>query len=54
MVLFAALRTAVQGVILLAHHAPLIVLGKGAHLQAYTTAQREPSTFMSLQTFDFG
>lgn len=54
MILFAALGTAVQAVILLGHYAPLIFLGKGAHLQQFTMAQRETMALVSLQFFDFG
>jgi hypothetical protein len=54
MVLFAVLGAAIQGVILLAHYAPLIVLGKSVHLQAFTTAQRNAFALLSLQVFDYG
>jgi hypothetical protein len=54
MVLFAALGAAVQGVILLAHYAPLVILGEGAHLAAFTQQQREAAALMSLQLFDYG
>lgn len=54
MILFAALGTAIQAVILLGHYAPLILLGKGAHLEAFNTAQREAAALISLQFFDYG
>jgi hypothetical protein len=54
MILFAAIGTAVQGAILLAHYAPLVFLGKSAHLAAFTVQQREAAALLSLQIFDYG
>jgi hypothetical protein len=54
MVLFAALGAAIQGVILLAHYAPLVFLGKGAWLSAYSTVQLQAAAYMSLRIFDYG
>jgi hypothetical protein len=54
MVLFAAIGAAVQAVILLAHYAPLIFLGKAAYLETLTIAQREAFALLSLQIFDYG
>jgi len=54
MVLFAAVGTAIQGVILLAHYAPLIILGEGAWLSAYSTAQLQAAAYASLIVFDYG
>lgn len=54
MILFAAIGSAIQATILLAHYAPLIVLGDAAHLRQLTMAQRETVAFLSLQVFDYG
>lgn len=54
MVLFAAVGAAIQGVILLAHYAPLVFLGKGDYLSAFTPVQREAAAYLSLQIFDYG
>jgi hypothetical protein len=54
MILFAAVGTAIQGVILLAHYAPLVFLGEGAHLAAFTVQQREAAAYVALQLFDYG
>ena len=54
MVLFAAVGAAIQGVILLAHYAPLVFLGKGAHLSAFTIAQLQVAAYVSLRIFDYG
>jgi hypothetical protein len=54
MILFAAIGAAIQGVILLAHYAPLVFLGRGTHLAAFTQQQREAAAFVALQLFDYG
>ena len=54
MVLFAAIGAAIQGVILLAHYAPLVLLGKGAYLAAFTVEQREAAAYVALHLFDYG
>jgi hypothetical protein len=54
MVLFAAVGAAVQAVILLAHYAPLIFLGKGAYLTVFTSAQLQAAAYLSLRIFDYG
>lgn len=54
MILFAVVGTAVQGVILLAHYAPLVLLGGGTHLAAFTPQQREGAALLALQLFDYG
>lgn len=53
-ILFGAVGSAIQGVILLAHYAPLIMLGKGAAAEAFSTAQREAFAYLALQVFDYG
>ena len=54
MVLFSAVGTAVEGVSLLAHYAPLVFLGKGSYLGAFTTAQLQAAAYVSLRMFDYG
>ena len=54
MILFAAIGTAVQATILLAHYVPLILLGKSAYLTVFTGAQRAAAAYLSLHVFDYG
>lgn len=54
MALFAAIGAAVQAVILLAHYAPLILLGRAAYLDAFPPEQRQAAVLLSLRLFDFG
>ncbi len=54
MTCFAFVGTAVEGVSLLAHFAPLVLLGKGPYLAAFTTAQLQAAAYMSLRMFDIG
>jgi hypothetical protein len=54
MVLFAAIGAAIQAVVLLAHYAPLILLGNSADLSAFTTAQLQGAAYLSLRMFDYG
>jgi hypothetical protein len=54
MSVFAAIGAAVQAVILVAHYAPLIFLGRAAALQAFTAEQREAAALLSLRFFDYG
>lgn len=54
MALFAAIGTAVQAVILLAHYAPLVLLGGGAYLNAFAPEQLQAAVLLSLRLFDFG
>jgi hypothetical protein len=42
---FSAVGTAVEGVSLPAHFAPLVLLGKGAYLTAFTDAQLQTAAF---------
>jgi hypothetical protein len=53
-VLFAFVGAAVQGVILLAHYAPLILLTKSTALAAFTTEQLEAAAYLSIRIFDYG
>jgi uncharacterized protein DUF4386 len=54
LVFFSMVGTAVEGVALLAHYAPLVLLGKGSYLTAFTEAQLQAASYMSLQMFDYG
>jgi hypothetical protein len=54
MLFFATIGTAVEGMSLLAHYVPLILLGKGSFLAAFTTAQLQAASYASLQLFDYG
>jgi len=53
-VLFSLVGTAVESVSLLAHFAPLILLGGGRQLGAFTTAQLQAWSYLSLQFFERG
>lgn len=54
MILFAVIGAAVQGVVLLLHYAPLVLLGDAAYLAAFTSEQREAAAYLSLHLFDYG
>jgi hypothetical protein len=55
MILFAAVGAAIQGVCLLAHYAPLMILdAHGAGLEAFTPEQRAAAAYFSLRLFDQG
>jgi hypothetical protein len=54
MILFAAIGTAVQATILLAHYGPLILLGKAEYLSVFTAPQRAAAAYLSLHVFDYG
>ena len=54
MVLFAAVGAAVQGVVLLGHYAPLILLGKEPYLSAFTPTQLQTAAYLSIRMFDDG
>jgi hypothetical protein len=54
MALFSAVGTAVEGVSMLAHYAPLIFLGKESYLSAFTTAQLQTAAYLSLRMFEHG
>jgi len=53
-VFFSLLGTAVESVSLLGHFAPLILLGGGQHLAAFTTEQLQSLAYLSLQLFERG
>ncbi len=52
--LFSVVGTAVEGVSLLAHYAPLVFLGKGPYLAAFTPAQLQAAAYLSLHMFEYG
>lgn len=54
MALFASVGGAVQAVILLAHFAPLILLGRAAGLSAFPPEQLQAAAFLSLRIFAHG
>jgi hypothetical protein len=53
-VLFSLVGTAVESVSLLAHFAPLVLLGGGSQLSAFPTAQLQAWSYVSLQFFEHG
>lgn len=52
--IFGLLSTAVEGVSLLGHYAPLILLGGRHHLSAFTPDQLQAAAYMSLELFEYG
>src|SRR5205085_56860 len=52
--LFSMVGTAVEGVALLCHYAPLMLLGTSKALVAFTPAQLQSAAYVSLRMFDFG
>jgi hypothetical protein len=54
MVLFSAVGTAIEGVSLLAHYAPLVFLGQQSYLSSFTQAQLEAASYLSLRMFEYG
>jgi Domain of unknown function (DUF4386) len=52
--LFSVVGTAVEGVSLLAHYAPLVFLGKASYLSAFTPAQLQAASYVSLRMFENG
>jgi hypothetical protein len=53
-VFFSIVGTAVEAVSLLAHYAPLIFLGKGHQLSAFTPEQLQGWAYLSLRIFEYG
>jgi hypothetical protein len=53
-VFFSLVGTAVESVSLLAHFAPLIFLGGGHYLSAFTAEQLGAAAYISLQLFEYG
>ena len=54
MVFFAFVTDAIEGVSLLAHFAPLLLLGGGHYLSAFTTEQLQSAAYLSVQLFEHG
>jgi Domain of unknown function (DUF4386) len=52
--IFGLLSTAVEGVSLLAHYAPLVLLGGDRYLGAFTADQIQAAAYLSLQLFEGG
>lgn len=53
-VYFSLAGTAIEAVSLLAHYAPLIFLGKGHQLSAFTPEQLQGWAYLSLRLFEYG
>ena len=54
MVFFAFVVDAIEGVSLLAHFAPLVLLGGGHYLSAFTAEQLQAAAYLSVQLFEHG
>jgi Domain of unknown function (DUF4386) len=54
LVFFSLVGTAIESVSLLGHFAPLILLGGGRHLSAFTAEQLQAWAYVSLQLFEYG
>lgn len=52
--IFGLVSTAIEGVSLLAHYAPLVLLGNGRYLNAFTAEQLQAAAYLSLQLFEGG
>jgi hypothetical protein len=54
MVFLDLVVTAIESISLLAHYAPLLLLGGGHQLSAFTAEQLEAAAYISLQLFEYG
>ena len=54
MLFFSFVGTAIEGLSLLAHLAPVVLLGKGPYLGAFTEAQLQSAAYLSLTLFEHG
>ena len=54
MVFLDLVVTAIESISLLAHYAPLILLGGGHHLSAFTAEQLQAAAYISVQLFEHG
>ena len=54
MVFFAFVVDAIESVCLLAHFAPLLLLGAGHYLTAFTAEQLQAAAYLSVQLFEHG
>jgi Domain of unknown function (DUF4386) len=52
--IFGLLSTAVEGVSLLAHYAPVVILGGASYLSAFTIAQLQAASYLSVRLFEGG
>jgi Domain of unknown function (DUF4386) len=52
--IFGLVSTAVEAVSLLAHYAPVLILGGSGYLSAFTPAQLQAASYLSLQLFEGG
>ena len=54
MVFFGFVTNAIESVSLLAHFAPLLLLGSGHYLSAFTAEQLQAAAYLSVQMFEHG
>ena len=54
MIFFGLVANAIEGVSLLAHLAPLVLLGGGHYLSAFTAEQLQAAAYLSVQLFEHG
>ncbi|MFZ0590327.1 MAG: DUF4386 domain-containing protein [Bryobacteraceae bacterium] len=52
--IFGLVSTAVEAVSLLAHYAPIVILGGASYLSAFTPTQLQEASYVSLQLFEGG
>jgi hypothetical protein len=52
--IFGLVSTAIEGVSLLAHYAPLVILGSSRYLAAFTPEQLQAAAYLSIQLFEAG
>lgn len=52
--IFGLVSTAVEAVSLLAHYAPVVILSGASYLSAFTPAQLQAASYLSLQLFEGG
>lgn len=51
---FSVIGTAIEGVALVAHYAPVMLLGNGKALAAFSTEQLQAAAYLSIRIFDYG
>lgn len=54
MLLFDLLTNTIESISLLAHFAPLLILGGGQHLSAFSAEQLQAAAYLSMQLFEHG
>ena len=52
--IFGLVSTAVEAVSLLAHYAPIVILGGASYLSAFAAAQLQAASYLSIQLFEGG